>query len=117
MTGGKKYNIKGSEAAYGEKEKAAGIMMKLPDKKRGRGYNMISELDTVALTRDVAEYNLIRGDIGAVTHCYGEDDAFEVEFITADGKTIALLTLKREDVRPICGKEVLHVRELIPMAV
>lgn len=117
MTEGKKYNIKGSEAAYGKKEKTTEIIMKLPDKKRGRGYNMISELDTVALTRDVAEYNLIRGDIGAVTHCYGEGGAFEVEFITADGKTIALLTLKREDVRPISGKEVLHVRELIPMAV
>jgi len=74
---------------------------------------MINELDTVALTHDIAKYGLEQGDIGAVVHCYQDNDAFEVEFVTADGKTIALLTLNREDIRPIAGKEVLHARELL----
>jgi hypothetical protein len=36
--------------------------------------------------------------------------AFEVEFVAADGTTIAVLTLSHEDVRPIRGREILHVR-------
>jgi hypothetical protein len=78
--------------------------MKLP--------NLIRELDTVALTHDVDEFGLKQGDIGAVVHCYKDGAAFEVEFVTAEGKTIALLTLDRTDIRPIGGREVLHVREL-----
>jgi hypothetical protein len=69
-------------------------------------------LDTVALTRDVDEYGLKAGDIGAVVHRYKDDAAFEVEFVTAEGATIAVLTLELADIRPVGGKEVLHVREL-----
>jgi hypothetical protein len=73
---------------------------------------MIRELDTVALSRDIEEYGLKRGDIGAVVHCYQDDAAFEVEFVTGEGETIAVLTLAPEDIRAIQGKEILHVREL-----
>jgi len=73
---------------------------------------MIRELDTVALTHDVDEYGLKQGDVGAVVHCYRDGATFEVEFVTAEGKTIALLTLDRTGIRPIGGREVLHVREL-----
>ena len=77
---------------------------------------MIRELDTVVLTHDVSEYGLKQGDIGAVVHCYSDDEAFEVEFVTAEGRTIALLMLNRADIRPIGGREVLHVRELAQVA-
>jgi len=73
---------------------------------------MIRELDTVALTRDVEEFGLKAGDIGAVVHRYKDDTFLEVEFVTAEGATIAVLTLDLADVRPVGGKEVLHVREL-----
>lgn len=73
---------------------------------------MIRELDTVVLTHDIAEHGLRQGDVGAVVHCYRDDTAFEVEFVTAEGKTVALLTLDRADIRLIGGREVLHVREL-----
>lgn len=73
---------------------------------------MIQELDTVVLTRDVEEYGLKKGDIGAVVHCYTDGTAFEVEFVTAEGKTIALLTLKDADIRSMKSKEILHVREV-----
>jgi len=73
---------------------------------------MIQELDTVVLTHDISEYGLERGDVGAVVHCYKDGFAFEVEFVTADGKTIALLMLNQTDIRPISGREVLHTREL-----
>ena len=73
---------------------------------------MISELDAVVLTRDIEEYGLRQGDVGAVVHCYENGMAFEVEFVTAEGRTIALLTLSRADIRLMGGREVLHVREL-----
>lgn len=73
---------------------------------------MIEELDTVVLVHDVAEYGLEAGDVGAVVHVYSEGAAFEVEFVTADGNTIAVLTLEQDDVRPMAGKEILHVRPL-----
>jgi hypothetical protein len=77
---------------------------------------MFQELDTVALTHDIHKYGLKQGDIGAVVHCYKDSAAFEVEFVTADGRTIALLTLKQADIRPIGRREVLHVRELSDVA-
>ena len=73
---------------------------------------MIRELDTVALTRDVDERGLKRGDVGAVVHCYEDGAAFEVEFVTADGRTIALLTLAAQDVRRLGERDILHAREL-----
>jgi hypothetical protein len=36
---------------------------------------------------------------GAVVHCYSGGDAFEVEFMTAEGRTIAVLTLASTDIR------------------
>jgi len=76
---------------------------------------MIRELDTVVLTRDIEVHGLKQGDVGAVVHRYSNGTAFEVEFVTADGKTVALLTLAQADVRPISGREILHVRELAPV--
>lgn len=73
---------------------------------------MFKELDTVVLTHDINKYSLKRGDVGAVVHCYKDGAAFEVEFVTADGRTVALLMLDQADVRLISGREVLHVREL-----
>ncbi len=77
---------------------------------------MIRELDTVVLTHDIDKYGLKQGDIGAVVYGYKDGVAFEVELVTAEGRTIALLTLNRADIRPIGGKEVLHVRELAQVA-
>jgi hypothetical protein len=72
---------------------------------------MIRGLDMVALTRDFEIYGLKQGDIGAVVHKYGRE-GFEVEFATAEGKTVAVLTLKRCDVRALRGREILHVRDI-----
>ena len=76
---------------------------------------MVKELDTVVLTHAIKGHGLEGGDIGAVVHCYPEGTAFEVEFLSAEGKTIALLTLDETDVRPMGGSEILHVREFTPV--
>lgn len=73
---------------------------------------MIAELDTVVLTRDIPVSGLQKGDVGAVVHCHTGGTAYEVEFVAADGRTIALLTLPAEEIRPMQGDEILHVREL-----
>lgn len=78
---------------------------------------MIKELDTVVLTHDVTEFGLKLGDIGAVVHCYPDGDAFEVEFVTAEGRTITVLTLTSEDIRLMRNREILHVREIAQYAV
>ncbi len=73
---------------------------------------MIKELDTVVLTHNIEEYELKEGDIGAVVHCYTDGNAYEVEFVTAEGRTVAVLTLTPNDIRLMSDKEILHVREI-----
>ena len=71
---------------------------------------MMRELDLVVLTHDVDDRGLKRGDIGTVVHCYRDGAAFEVEFVTAEGRTVAVLTLGPEDIRPMSSGEILHAR-------
>ncbi|MEK7812228.1 MAG: DUF4926 domain-containing protein [Candidatus Desantisbacteria bacterium] len=73
---------------------------------------MIQELEFVALVHDIEKYGLKQGDIGTVVHCYKDELACEVEFITAFGETIAVETLSFDEVRPLKGMEILHVREM-----
>jgi hypothetical protein len=73
---------------------------------------VIRELETVVLTRDLPEYGLSRGDIGAVVHCYDGGVAFEVEFVAGKGETLAVITLESKDVRPMHPNEILHAREI-----
>ena len=68
-------------------------------------------LDTVVLVRDLAEHGLKVGDLGAVVEIY-PPDALEVEFVTASGRTTALVTLKSTDVRPISDSDLIAVRSL-----
>ena len=73
---------------------------------------MIKELDTVVLTHAIKEYGLTEGDIGVVVHCYGDSNAFEVEFVTAEGRTISVLTLNTNDIRLMNNREILHARAM-----
>ncbi|CAN5427533.1 DUF4926 domain-containing protein [soil metagenome] len=74
--------------------------------------NPIKELDAVALTCDVPERGLMRGDVGTVVLVHGEGAAFEVEFVGYDGHTVALLTLERSQVRSLDSRDLPHAREL-----
>lgn len=71
---------------------------------------MFNELNTVVLSHDINEHNLTRGDVGAVVHVYENGKAYEVEFVTGAGKTVAVLTLTKDDIRPMERQEILHVR-------
>lgn len=71
---------------------------------------MIRELDSVALTRDDPESGLEAGDVGRVVFCYGSGEAFEVEFLAGDGSTLAVLTLEKDELRPLERADTFHVR-------
>ena len=73
---------------------------------------MFKELDTVVLNRDMPEYGLEKGDLGAVVHLYSVGKEYEVEFVTAEGKTVAVLSLGDQDIRLMRPHEILHAREL-----
>lgn len=75
---------------------------------------MIKELDIVVLAKDLKEYQLERGDVGSVVHVYDGGKAYEVEFVTGEGKTIAVTTLPKSDIRPMQRADILHVRSYEP---
>lgn len=66
-------------------------------------------LDTVVLERDIPEHGLCRGDLGAVVEVY-DPDGLEVEFVTASGRTAALVTLTTRDVRAVADDDLVSVR-------
>jgi len=74
--------------------------------------NTINELDPVALTCDLPAHGLKRGDVGTAVLVHGNGLAFEVEFVGYDGRTVALLTLERDQVRQLQAGDIPHVREL-----
>jgi hypothetical protein len=55
----------------------------------------IDLLDVVALTGDVPERNLVRGQVGTVVEVLGPD-VFEVEFCDNNGRTYANLALRAD---------------------
>jgi hypothetical protein len=71
----------------------------------------MEELQTVVLTRDLPEHGLVAGDVGAVVRVHAPD-AYEVEFISGEGRTVAVATLQASDVRQLQEREILHARHL-----
>ena len=61
---------------------------------------------------DLPEQRLARGDVGTAVLVHGDGAAFEVEFVGYDGHTVALLTLERDQVRPLRTNDIPHAREL-----
>ena len=74
---------------------------------------MIKESDLVALLIDLPNVDLIRGDVGTVAMIHGVQKGFEVEFVNASGKTIAVETLQLNQIKKIDQqKAILHVPEM-----
>ncbi len=73
--------------------------------------SMIREHDLVALTCDLPADGLQAGDVGTVLHLHN-DAAYEVEFVTWSGETVAVLTALKDQVRPVRGSEMHHARRM-----
>ena len=66
-------------------------------------------LGVVVLTHDLPAHGLRCGDVGAVVEVYGPD-AIAVEFVTASGRTQALVTLQPHDLREAGDDDLVTVR-------
>lgn len=73
---------------------------------------MMKELDQIVLTADLPKEGLKAGDVGTVVHIHRGGEAFEVEFMTLAGETVAVTTVLAAQVRPIGKREITHAREL-----
>lgn len=58
----------------------------------------IKLLDVVALTVDLLEFNLWRGQVGTVVEILADGSAFEVEFSDRTGRTYESLGLRPEQI-------------------
>ena len=54
---------------------------------------MFKELDCVVLTSELPGKGLLSGDVGTVVHIHVDAAAYEVEFATLTGNTIAVATV------------------------
>ncbi|HEV8378752.1 MAG TPA: DUF4926 domain-containing protein [Tepidisphaeraceae bacterium] len=73
---------------------------------------MIKEHDRVVLKTDVPSERLQAGDVGTVDHVCQDGKAFEVEFVTLDGRTAAVVTLEAAQVRPVTSQDITHAPQL-----
>lgn len=60
--------------------------------------NKINLLDVVALTIDLPEYKLERGQVGTVVEILANGTAFEVEFSDRNGRTYESIGLRPEQI-------------------
>ena len=78
---------------------------------------MIKLLDMVALTVDLPEYNLWRGQVGTAVEMLAEDAAYEVEFSDREGRTYESVGLRPDQIMalhfaPVNG----HVNQVLEPA-
>ena len=73
---------------------------------------MIKEHDCIVLTQDLPDDGLQAGDVGTVVHVHRGGTAYEVEFITLTGETVAVATVLPFQLRPVGQRDLTHVREL-----
>lgn len=72
----------------------------------------LQEHDIVALLIDLPAHGLRAGDVGAIVLVHQGGAGFEVEFCTLAGTTVAVATVRRDQVRPIDEGDVANARRL-----
>jgi hypothetical protein len=60
--------------------------------------NQFKLLDVVALTVDLPEYNLLRGQVGTIVELLADGAVFEIEFSDSNGQTYESLGLRPEQI-------------------
>lgn len=73
----------------------------------------MNEFDLVVLQDDRVNERLRAGDVGTILTVYGEGKAFEVEFVTLTGESVAVETLLPHQIRMVRPSEVMAVRDMI----
>ena len=73
---------------------------------------MFKEYQRIVLTDDLATEGLLTGDVGTIVHVHKQGRAFELEFLTLDGRTAAVATVAVSQVRPVSGRDITHARRM-----
>ena len=68
-------------------------------------------LEVVVLNEDLPSHGLKRGDLGTIIEVYSPD-AVEVEFVTASGRTQALVALPPSAIRQVGDNDLVAVRPI-----
>jgi len=76
--------------------------------------DMMKEHERVVLNTAIPSEALEAGDVGTVVQVYRDGLAYEVEFITLDGNTAAVVTVESSQIRPVGRREITHARALAP---
>ncbi|MGC6455982.1 MAG: DUF4926 domain-containing protein [Coraliomargaritaceae bacterium] len=73
---------------------------------------MIEEHSNIILCKDLPAHRLQKGDIGTVIHTHPKGTAYEVEFTTMTGSTLAVCTLEADMLQAVDAGMIPHAREL-----
>lgn len=73
---------------------------------------VIKEHDCIVLTTNLPDEGLEAGDVGTVVHIHPDGAAYEVEFMTLTGQTVAVATVLPSQLRAVSKRDLTHVREL-----
>ena len=70
----------------------------------------------VALQTDIPQHKLRRGDVATIVERHqggtGQEPGYSLEVFNAVGETIAVVTVRESQIKPLNDKEVLHVRQI-----
>jgi hypothetical protein len=77
---------------------------------------MIKEFQQVVLTEDLPKSQLKAGDLGIVVMIHGKHLGYELEIFSAEGRTLDVVTVTAEQIRPITTFDLLHVRQSQPLS-
>lgn len=70
----------------------------------------LAELDLLVLTEDLPRHGLRTGDVGTVVHVYRDGQAYEAEFASLGGATLAVATVEAAQARPVTSRDIAHAR-------
>ena len=73
---------------------------------------MVKEHECIVLTQDLPDDGLQAGDVGTVVHIHQDGAAYEVEFVTLTGQTVAVVTVLPAQLRPVGRQDIAHAREM-----
>ena len=67
---------------------------------------MLQEFEQITLTADIPDEDLKAGDVGTIVHIHPQGVAYEVEFFSPAGNTIAVATVENYQARPATPDEI-----------
>ena len=73
---------------------------------------MYNEHDLIVLTTDLPDKGLITGDVGTIIHIHRNGEAFEVEFLSLEGDTVAITTVLESQARGVSNRDITHARQM-----